>query len=58
MIVAIIERDNIIVGNLSCMDQDVYVYSRGKQQRQGYFDAKMPALSDDDTDEFYSKIDI
>ena len=37
------------------LDQDVYVYSRGKQQRQGYFDAKMPAVSDDDTDEFHGR---
>ena len=32
------------------MDQDVYLFSLCKLQPQGYFDAKMPAVADDDTD--------
>ena len=32
------------------MDQDVYLCSLCKQQPQGYFHAKMPAVADDDTD--------
>ena len=32
------------------MDQDVYLCSLGKQQPRGYFDAKMPAVADNDTD--------
>ena len=32
------------------MDQDVYLCSCCKQQPQGYFDAKMPAVANDDTD--------
>ena len=60
-----------IIGNLCCMDQDVYLCSRFKQQPQGYFDAKRPAVADDNTDaaanlmyfyiqfrDFYSKMDI
>ena len=36
-----------IVGNLICIDRDIYLCSRCKQQPQGYFDAKMPAVAND-----------
>ena len=39
-----------IVGNSCCMDQDVCLCSRRKPQPQGFFDAKMQAVDDDDTD--------
>ena len=40
------------------LDQVVYVCSRCKPQPQGHFDAKAPSVADNDTDDFYSKLDI
>ena len=39
-----------MVGNLCWMDQDICLCSRCTPQPQGFFDAKMQAVADDDTD--------